>query len=240
MQNNNEKQMQILEKIEERLRRIERDLKTSSEDQLFFALVFPLSVLFITLPVDSLRIFFQEATKLAPETANTVAQTILYVGFSCLLLSSVIRYYAAIAGKIRSSKTARVISIELLIMAWNGVLFVLVVSLILNAAFLGFFKIPIAAFTSLLIFLCMVWIENKVLSFYASRFLIFKKDVTPIVSHLFARLALALYIGFLTVYVLTLVVASSSEQAIVVFLVAWFATFAVLYIVYFIRLKKRR
>lgn len=239
LQDDNEKRIEILEKIEERLHRIERDLRTSSEDQLFFALVFALAVLFITLPMDSVRFFFQEFARLTPTAANSVAQSILYVGLLCLLLSSVVRYYAAVVGKVRRSKSARVLSIEFLIMAWDGALFAFIVSVVLNINLLGIYKIPFAALTSLATFTLMVWIENKVLGFYASSFLIFKKDVTAIASNLFARLALSLYAAFLIAAFLASVIVVSSEQFVAIFIGAWFSVFAVLYLVYFHGLRRR-
>ena len=241
MPDENNETPQILRRMEERLRRIERDLKLSSEDQLFFALVFPLAVLLVTLPVDSLELFFHESAKLAPDLARSVAEVIKYAGVVCLLCSSVARYYGAVVGRVRRSKTARVLSLELLIMAWDAFLFAFVVSVILNySELLGIYTISLAALASLLVFLCMVWIENKILSFYASRFLIFKKDVTPLASNLFARLALALYLIFLALSVLIVVGVLSPSHAVAYFAAGWILLFALLFSVYFYGLRKAR
>ena len=231
---------QTLERIEERLKRIERDLKSSSEDQLFFALVFPLAVLFLTLPTGNLRLFFQDFAKFTPSQANSVAQTVLYVGFSCLLISSILRYYGAVVGRVRRSKVARVFSLELLIMAWDAALFLFVVTALLNAhELLLEYTFPIAGFATLLVFIGMVWIEKRVLAFYATRFLIFKKDVTPIVSSFFALLALALYMGFLVPAALTMVLVLSSGQFVGIFIITWLTTYVVLHFIYLYGLRKR-
>ena len=237
----NNESLQTLRRIEERLRRIERDLKASSEDQLFFALVFPLAVLLVTLPIGNLTLFFQDFAKLTAEHAESVAGTIKYAGIVCLLGSSAVRYYGAAIGRVRRSKTARVLSLELLIMAWDAFIFTFVVSTILNFSELfGVYAISVAAFASLLVFLCMVWVEKKILGFYASRFLIFKKDVTPLVSNLFARLGLALYIVFLALSVLVIVGVLSPAHAVAYIVAGWILAFTLLFVIYFYRLRKAR
>ncbi len=216
-------------------------MKASSEDQLFFALVFPLAVLLVTFPIENLTLFFQDFTKLTLEHAEGVARTLKYAGVICLLSASAVRYYGAACGRVRRSKTARVLSLELLIMAWDAFLFAFVVSVILNYSELfGVFPIPVAAFASLLVFLSMVWIEKKVLGFYASRFLIFKKDVTPIVSNLFARLGLALYIVFLALSALVMLGVLSPASAVAYIAVGWILVFMSLWGFYFYGARKAR
>jgi len=232
---------QTLEKIQERLRRIERDLRSSSEDQLFIALVFPLAVLFVTLSPKDLSLFFQHYTGFPPDQATNIAQNIFRLGFAFLLASSIIRYYSAVVGKVRRSKTARVISLELMIMAWNAALFLVVVTTLLNASeLLHEYTFPAAAVVTLLVFVGMVWIERKVLAFYAVRFLIFKKDVTPVASSFFAILALALYIGFLVPAALTTVIVLSPEQFVQIFVITWLATYGVSELVYLYAMRKRK
>lgn len=126
-------------------------------------------------------------------------------------------------------------------MAWDAFLFAFVVSTILNYSELfGVFAISVAAFASLLVFLCMVWIEKKVLGFYASRFLIFKKDVTPLVSNLFARLGLALYIVFLVLSVLVILGVLSPAHAVAYIVAGWILVFTLLWGFYLYRVRKAR
>jgi hypothetical protein len=227
------------ESFEKKLNDIRKELNRSSEDQLFLAVVFPLAVLFVTIPVDSLGSFFQKSLEMPQGTSVIVARSIVYVGFFCLLMSSAVRYYAAVVGKERPSKAARALSVELMIMAWDAILFLVAVSIILSlSGFLGLVTISLASLLTLTIFICMTWAEAKVLRFYASRFFIRKKDVTPIVSSLFIWLAFSLYAGFVITWIgFSIRILPFSP---IVFVVSWLLSYAVTQTIYFINLRRKK
>ena len=229
MSDENNESPKILKKIDKRLRRLERDLKTSSEDQLFFALVFPLAVLFITIPLGNLIMFFQDFAKLTPELATSAAESVRNAGIICLVISSAVRYYGAVVSHVHRSKMARVVSLELIIMAWDAFLFIVVILITFNSSnLLGAMTIAVAILASLTIFICMTWVEKRILKFYASRFLIFKKDVTPFVSSFFVLNVISLYADFLVLAVLVSIGVVPSEYLNIYLIIGWILLLAVL------------
>jgi len=223
---NENNEPQALERIEERLRRIERDIKASSEDQIFFALVFSLAVLLVTLPFGDLKQFFQDFSKLTPENSASIAQAIKSGSVVCLVASSAVRYYGIIVGRVRPSKTARALSLEFLMLAWNAFLFSFVVSAVFNLQIIfGLMTIFVAAIAALIVFIGMTWVERKVLSFYASRYFILKRDVTPFASNAFQWLALSLYLAFVAIVILGSLGIISSTNFAAYFVAVWLLLF---------------
>jgi hypothetical protein len=170
--------------------------------------------------------------------SNDVARTIVYFGFFCLLLSSAVRYYAAAiaqkSGQVRHSKTARAVSIELLMIAVDAILFVAIVSIILSlSGLLGISTFPLASIITLFVFLGMAYVEAKVLNFYASLFLILKRDArVPLVSNLFAWLSLSLYSGFVVTLTVFSIIKLSAFLLAVIFVGSWIGTYIALQTLY--------
>jgi hypothetical protein len=242
---NENDQQRTLERIEDRLNAIERNLRTSSDDSIFLALVFSLAIFLFTVPFNDLARFFQDFSRFTPESATSVTQVIKYACVFCLLVSSASRYYGSIIGRVRPSKAARAFSIECLILAWDAFLFAFVISgVFIILPILGGATIFISAVAALVVFIGMAWIENRVLRFYASRYMIRKKDVTPLISNLFQWFALSLYLAFLTVVTLFLITSTLSVvfNANFAFLTAvgWVLWFALLTQVTRDRRKRRR
>jgi hypothetical protein len=224
----NDEERQVSRRIEARLKKIERDLAASSEDQIFFGLVIALLIFLVTIPYIDLQKPFEEVLRFTGETSRSLALTIKYAGVVCLIVAGVARYYGVIVGHARRSKTARVLSIECLIMAWDAFLFSFVLSTVFHlSAILGITTVPLAAALALGVSIGMARVERRVLGFYASRYLIFKKDVTPIASNSFQWLAWSLYFAFFSVLALVLHGRLASEHFAAVFLVAWMVLFVV-------------
>jgi len=240
LESENHEAQQPLERIENRLKRIEKDLAMASEDQLFIGLVFSLAVFLGTLPFSDLTQFFQDFAKFTAENGATVAQAIKFGSVLCLLLSTAARYYGIVVGRVRPSKAARAVSLELLIMAWNAFLFSFVISIIFNLSIiLAVWTIPVAAIVALIVFICMARVENKILSFYASRYLIFKRDVTPVVSSFFQFLAVSMYIVFFALAVLLSFGVVSSADFATYYLVGWLLLFILIMLSSSLRRRKR-
>jgi len=210
-----------LDRIEHKVNQIERDMKASSDDQLFFGLVLSLAVLLFTTPFSYVQQFFQDFAKFTPESGASLAQTIKQAVVLSLVASTAARYYGAIVGRVRPSKTARALSIKVLFLGWDGFLFSFVISFFLTFQFFGFMSLFAAAVVALVVFIGMAYAERKILSFYASRYLIFKKDITPFVSNLFQLLALSLYVDFLFVIFLAYLGYVTQANFVFYYILGW-------------------
>ena len=94
-------------KIQDRLDRIEEESRISSEDQLFFGAIVAIALFVLTLSVTDIASFIQAASRIDIDTATRLSQSIKNAAIICLVLSAILRYYAAI----KPSKKARLVSL---------------------------------------------------------------------------------------------------------------------------------
>jgi hypothetical protein len=187
---NSEEDNRILEKlkhIENRLRRIEEDAQHGIEDQFFFGIVFSLLLLFITLPTTELASFlesfrFLEISLFSSDLAAKTAEGVRYFGILFMLLSALLRYHGALSEK-RLSKSERYYSIFFFLMGLEFLIFIfgMNVSSVLSVQ-IGSVNVEFGIFVLGIAFLTMVKIEKKILNFYASKGLIHKKHTEPDIS----------------------------------------------------------
>jgi hypothetical protein len=102
-----------IDKIEEKLNKIERDSRIGLEDQLFFGLVVSLAFFLVALPFTELQSFFQTVFQFNETTALNISLGIRNIFIVSLLLSVFSRYY----GAIKPHKGSRLISLLCLLFA---------------------------------------------------------------------------------------------------------------------------
>jgi hypothetical protein len=174
---------ELIKKLEKKIAKLEEESRTSVEDQLFFGVIISLVVFVLELDIPEVVSLFQTAG-FTLDTASSIALGVRNVTLLCLIAASATRYYGVVSGKMKS-RTYRLRSLQCLIMAWNFFIFLFTVNALSDIISLGSISLPVALFIMLVAFLLMKYLEKKILSFYASRKLIFKKDVYPNVSEAF-------------------------------------------------------
>jgi hypothetical protein len=186
-------------------------------------------VFLLTLPLDVVVSFLQNSIRLNLDTASKTAESIRNVGLLLLILASATRYYGAVSEE-RVSKRFRLYSLQLLVMAWDSVLLILIINVSLNVLLaIGPINFPIAGVILFIAYYLMIRFEKKALNFYALKGFIYKKDVAPYVSRAFLILtagfnfaisveffAMILGIGFsgerfVLIWVLPLLIISSCQ-----------------------------
>jgi len=215
----NKELIERIKKMERKLDKVEKSSRIGLEDQLFFGFIISLVVFLLSLPLTEVVSFFQNVTKFGLELATNTAETTRNTGLLCLFLASVARYYGAIS-KPRVSKRYRLWSLRCLLMGWNFFLFFFVTNACINASLMfGGMEIPIASVVLAGAYAIMLFLEKKALRFYASRELVFKKDVKETVSWVFLGLTSSFYIAFVVEFVVTIMgMPFSSERFVAVWL----------------------
>jgi len=229
------KLIEKIKELESKIVRLEKESRTGLEDQLFFGVIISLVVFIITLPLTEVTSFFHNFTGFSLDLASSTAESVRYSGLLCLILASATRYYGAVSDP-RTSKRFRLHSLLFLIMGWDFFLFIFVVNASLNVAWsLGPMSLPVASIILFFTYFLMIFFERKAQNFYASRELIFKKDVDPIVSKSFLALTMGFYIAFVVEYFAILRGMQFSAER---FMSVWIVSFILLVIL--IITKKRR
>lgn len=222
-----------LQGIDGRLRSIERALKSSAEEQLFFGIAFSLLVLFITLPMNDVISFLRNILPLSYDLAAKSAIGIRGVGIVFALSASFLRYYGSMCGE-QTCKRTRYFSILSLLMGFE--FFILIVG---QNTFYGIaVRTPLASisFGTLLmtiIFAIIFLFEKRMLDFYTSRRLIIKSEAVPVVSLFFLFLTAAMFVGLIAGVLSFFVIPTFADS---IQTISFFAFFLMLWGIYIKRL----
>jgi len=176
-----EENKEIIDKLKDldsKIDRLKKEAFVGLEDQLFFGVIIALLILFVTLPINDLGVFFQNTFGLGQDEALNVAGTIRYLGIVIFLVSTLARYYAVISNQ-NTAKRSRHLSIEMLILAFNTIVLVVVVNLVpIFGIYIGPFGLSMALFVLVILYIIMIPLEKRILKIYANKGFIFKKDTT--------------------------------------------------------------
>ena len=190
-----------IKNLESKIVKLEKESRMGLEDQLSFGVIISLVVFILALPPDEVTSFFQNFVGLSFDTASEIAQGVRNTGLLCLVLASATRYYGAVSGQ-RVSKRFRYLSLQCLTAAWNFFLLIFVMFASFDASFmLGPLSVPVASIILIAVYSIMIFFENRILKFYASREFIFKKDVNPIVSKVFLLVTAGYYFAFVVEFI---------------------------------------
>lgn len=211
-----------LEKIEKRLKGLEKNSLSDLEHELFFGVIFSLAILFLTIDPHEIAQFFV-SIKFPEDVALEVANSIKTWGALLTFSSAIIRYYSAlVSDEVRKSQKTRLASIVLIVMIFELFLFFPVMKIDLPLPEqISIVNLPLKIFILLIIYRFIAYfLEKKLLTFYASKKLIMKKDVDPIVSKTLASAMRAAYLAVFLSFTFFFFLQSYAVEIFVVFFLA--------------------
>lgn len=203
--NNSEDLSRKLQDVEDELKKIEKQSKSSSEDQFFFGISFSLLILFLTLPMSDAIVFLQNTFGLSVGLATSSAISIRIGGILLALMASLLRYYGSMFGE-HACKKRRIQSIFTLLGGFWLFVFIIGENMSVGISVgTSWLTIPMGAFILGIFYALMIPLERRMLKFYVSKSLIYKVDAIPIVSSAFMILCFSFYFAGATIFFVSLV-----------------------------------
>jgi len=213
-----------LKSIEKRVKNIEKGSLSDTEHQLFFGVIISLVILFLTIDPKQIADFFTNVGFVEAD-AMEIATLIKTWGAILTFSSAIIRYYSALVkDDIKKSQKTRLASIALVVMGFELFLFFPVMNINLPLPEqISLLNLPLKIFILLIIYRFIAYfLEKKLLSFYASKKLILKKDINPIVSKAFVSSMRAAYIAVVIAFTVYFFLQSYAVEVFLGFFVIGF------------------